>query len=357
MNKSLAIKQINVTFNDDPEQEIRSLYHEANLLGLMDWLSKDEIPEKLKQDLGEHIAYLSDMFSSQLPDIEGQSPDTILRMAARDIQISTILRERGLARLYRMCRTYQDVQIPIDDLGNSVPGKIRIYQTLLNPDTGEAFTHQEPFLAWFTGASHISRSSVFQRFADLDRLVYGLGLELETAYDQLLRRPSVVGNVLRDVVGVWQKDQPVFIEPDVARRLAKKVYADDPDMIEEIDRLAEAYEENPGYHAMQDLIRSSVPGLRKLVEEVSLHEGYHDARKMVNSSILLLPEIDYYWDMNTDSLAIEIVTVSVADDGEKYETGRKKYFLVSDSPDKLPVEIVKDIVKRLPIKNREGLDI
>ena len=353
-------RDINVVFHDDPQEEVQHLYHEAGIVGLISWLNEDDnkgkdLPQELKEDIGRHIAYLADMFSANLPSIEGQTPEAVIRHAARDIQISRILKERGLARLYRLCRSYVTLDVPTDALGGSRTVKVRTYQTLKDPETGEPFTHQEPFLGWFSRSSHISRSLIFMRFADLDRLTEALSMPLEEAYNTLLTKPKVIGDVLRDIAD-WTGSQISFIRPDVADRLADVTMSNDPEMADSIKEYAQVYRETGDFVDMQNLINATVPAISNLVQEVSMHENARDAKRMVQDSILMLPEISYSWDTTYDGLVIEMITTEVDENGNTYETGKQAYLLLPDSVEKLPQPIKNDIIKRLPIRNRESLD-
>ena len=353
-------RPINITFYEDPQEEVQHLYHEAGIIGLLSWLNENDnkgknLPEELKQDLGRHVAYLADMFSATLPDITGQPPEMVLRFAARDIQISRILKERGLARLYRLCRSYVTLDVPTDELGGSQRVKVKTYQTLSDPETGEPFTHQEPFLGWFSKASHISRSLIFMRFADLDRLTDTLGMTLEDAYTTLLTKPKVIGDVLRDVAD-WNGSQISFINPDVAERLSDVMLSDDPEQAERINELAKVYRETGDFVEMRELIEATVPAISNLITEVALHDSARDARRMFQDSILMLPEISYAWDTAYDGLVIEMITSELDENGQKYETGKKAYLLLPDSIEHLPKEVKDDLIKRLPIRNRDSID-
>lgn len=360
-NQLSIIKNINITFHDDPQEEIRHLFHEAGIMRLLSWLNDNKgkkLPEELKEDLGSHIAYLADMFSANLPDVSGQEPENVLRSAARDIQISRILKERGVARLYRLCRSYMTIEVPTDALGGSQQVSIKSYQTLINPELGnnEPFSSQEEFLGWFSRASHISRSLIFMRFADLDRLTDGLGMPIEDAYNLLLTKPKVIGDVLRDIAS-WNSSQMSFINPDVAVRLANMSLQDSPEEIEKIEELATAYKETGDMEDMQNLIKATVPAITNLLEEVSVHPSAKEAKRLVQDRILLLPEIIYSWDVIYDGLLIEIITAELDEQGHRYETGKKAYLFSTDSVEGLPKEIKDDLIKRLPIRNRDSLDM
>lgn len=355
MNSTDFHKDITTTFVDDPQEEIDLLHHEANLLGLIDALKREDLPEDFSEQLGRHLAYLADMFNARLPEIKGQSPDVVLRLAARDIQVSRILKERGLARLYRLCRSYVPVSVPTDEVGGTREEEIQVFQTLRSPETGESFTTQEDFIGWFARAAHVSRSLIFLRFADLDRLTQGLGLNLEEAYRQLLTKPKVIGDVMRDLAD-WDGAEIVRVEPEVAKRLAQAALGHKPEELERVERLADQYTRDQDWGTMIELVDAVRPALRSMVEQVALHTSARDAKKMVEADILLSPEIHYSWDPQTNSLVVEQEVVEVDRRGERYIAGTKSVMFMPDSVNAVPSAIIKDLVRRLPIRNREQLD-
>ena len=70
-----------------------------------------------------------------------------------------------------------------------------------------------------------------------------------------------------------------------------------------------------------------------------------------------LQQIEYRWDRETDSLLIQLVKKAIDPvTKETFVLGTTTVPFLPDTLD-LPSEIKKDLVKRLPIRNRKDLDL
>lgn len=328
----MEIKNISLSFTDSAQDEISKIVQELQLVPLADALHKGKnLPENIKGTLEEMFALLVDLFSDQLP-LPYQDPEKTLRAVSRDINLSRILRERGVFRMYGLLNQKDEHGLPT-------------YVSLINPIVGHPFATQEEFIGWFCDEAHIARSLLFQRIRLIDRLIE-LGISLEEAFNLVLQRPYVVDETVAGI-GTWNKGELVGIEPEIALQLAKKFA---PDQLDEITGMIDS-EDQPGLTGIMK------PVIVDLLKEVAAHERTKDALKWVRHDLLLKPEIYYSWDSETGALVVELHQTSIDPiTGDEAIQPPVIIPFIADTTH-LPDEIVKDLIRRLPIKNRDSLAI
>lgn len=345
---------MSITFTDNAEQELKQLADELQLVPIVKYMSNNkEIPEEFQKLVVGMVDTLSDMFGSGIP-VVSSDPIHTLRVASRDINLSKVLRERGIVRLYMMAKSYTDVEIPSLD-GGTETVQVKTYQTLINPDSerGENFGTQEDFLGWFCRSAHVSRALVFMRFAAYDRLMK-LEYSLEEAFKILITKPSVITRTIEKLAS-YNKDGSIKeIDPEVARSMAKKVLTGEEQdyLLELAERVIE--EGNP--EDILDMYDASIPAIRKILEEVAMHDSARDAGEMVEVDILNAPEISYGWDHGIGGLAIQMIKKGYDENDDQYISSIYNTILLPDTMDELPKEILDDLVRRIPIRSFSGID-
>lgn len=344
------MQQLAVHFTETAEEEINALITDLSLVEAASYLqkTKDGLPDELKKHLGTMLNTLMDLFSSGLPDVDGD-PETALRKVSRDINLSRVLRERGIFRLYRLVNTRTTTTF--EDLGDeeiSVP----LFMTLINPTTGSPFAKQEEFIGWFCSEAKVARSLVFMRIAAIDR-IQELGFSLEESFNLIVAKPFAMREVL-NMVAKWGKEgELIGVNPDIILQVAERV---SPDKVDDIKALADAVKEDPTNQEAQEELRAAAkPVIADLLEEVADHDRAKDALDFVKHNILLKPEIRYTWDPETDTLVVQMIPINVDENGESYEGAIVTIPFVPDSL-YIPDEIRDDLVKRLPIRNKIDLD-
>jgi len=333
----MEFKELSVQFTNNAEEEIQGLVNTFKLVKIIENLQEDErIPDEFRGMVSELVVQLSDMFSINLPDV-GTDPEVALRAISRDINLSRILRERGIFRLYQFVRQRND-------------DGVLLFMTLLNPDDdNRPFATQEDFLGWFCAGAHITRALVFQRLATIERLLT-LGFTLEDSFQVLLMGgPSVIYDTLKSI-GDWKKGDLLSVNPGIALRVTKSIA---PDQLDEIRDIAD----NPDFEHADNLVEAIKPIFAELITQVAAHDSAKDAMKYVNHDILLKPELEYSWDEDNDTLIIEYIKKKYDPDrDEVYQEKPVKVTMVADINFPLPDEVRSDLIKRLPIKNRRFLD-
>jgi len=339
----MKAKELAVRFTDTAEQEVAALVEEMKLIPLVDYVRKSKedetLPPELSKLLTSMVNVLKDIFSIDLPDIS--DPETTLRTISRDINLSRILRERGLFRLHRLVNSTDEHGIPL-------------FMSLNNPIFGHPFAKQEEFIGWFCEEAHVSRGTVFMRMAAIDRTL-ALGFTLPEAFNLILRKPFIIGETLHllaehDVVK-WDGNQISDIDPDKVLKLAQQV---NPQAAEDIRPLVDmAYEDEGALNKLKDAVK---PILASLLTEVSLHERSKEALAHVKHEVLSIPEISYSWEKDGDYLVVELQRKEI--DPETGEEEVTQPIVVPFIPDvaMLPAEVKADLLRRLPIKNRLYLD-
>ena len=347
------MKDLTIQFTETAEEEIDRLVMEMGLAPLAQTLTNniDNLPEELRESVAKVMGIILEMFSADLPIAYGD-PEETLKIVSREINLGRLLKERGIFRFYRLLEmevffdpnTGERITKDIPDDAVSVP----LCQTVNNPNTGMPFAHDNDFIGWFCEEAHVSRSLLFRRIMAIRRMVNTLGFTLEEAFNILVSKPFAIEETIR-MIADWDKDSLSNIDPDVMVAIAKKVQ---PGQSEEWEMLAERAGDSP--EALQYLIENSKPVIADLLREVASHERSKDAMDTVRHDILQMPEIGYRWETDGDYLVVSIVTKVTSSDGQEYVKEINHVPFVPDT-NNLPSEIRKDLIKRLPIKNRHTL--
>lgn len=321
------MQQLSITFTTTAGDEIQRLTSELELLPLAQAIQDGmkDIPDNLKYLIGNLLGTLLDIFSSDLPDVVGD-PEETLRKVSRDINLSRLLRERGIFRLYRLVHTTDENNLPV-------------YMSLVNPLTGNLFATQEDFVSWFCEEAHVSRSLVFQRFMAIDRLLH-LNMDLESAFQLLIKKPYAIRETLNQVA-FWDKGKITEIPPDTAVLLTERFNPDLTDDVKEMIRTDNK----------EGLNTTMLPIITNLLQEVGDHERAKDALDWVQHDLLRKPEIKYAWDGSASVLMVEIFKKGVDKYGNEMLLPPVVVPFVADT-DNVPQEIIDDLMNRLPIRNR-----
>ena len=322
---------INTLFTESAEEEVKQLISDIKLQDAFDSVkSSSDLSPELKQQMLELIALFAELFSVSLPDVIEGDVSTTLRVASRDINLSRLLRERGLFRIYRLTElTKEDGETPI-------------YVGMLNPLTGEPFNRMEDLIGYFCEASHVSRSLVFQRLATIKRCQY-LGMDLEKTFKTIIAKPYAISETLR-TVGQWDGGELVSIAPEVVDRLMDK-YGEPEGEVPLLPDGRKDYTE--------DQVREAFVSL---LDEVAEHERVKDVLDYVRHDILKKPEISYKWDRQTDALVVELVQKEVQENGGEIIANVLSIPFYPDIQGKLPEPVKQDLIKRLPMTNRAELE-
>lgn len=332
----MNITPMDVQFSENIDQEVLKLVDDMGLMPITDYLTQAETDPVMKSKLVTLLTIVSDIFSVDVPDME-DTPELTLERSVQDLRLSKLFRERGLFRLYRV----------LHEMVDDVP----LFMYFSDPETGEPFAKQEHFLGWFCRAAKIPRALVFMRMAAIERLET-LNFSMSEAYKTVIEKPYAIHESLR-MVADWEKGGVLKdINPQVAINIAQRT---DPDLIPEIERLAKIKDQDPESH--QEYMDLVVPQVADLIREVASHERAGEALDYVRHDILKRPEIAYYWDEEGDALEIRIIYTEVDPQGNEFELPATQIAFVPDITSELPLEIKRDLVKRLPIKNRSNLDL
>lgn len=345
--------QINtlIRFTDSAQEEASVLMKEMDFAGVADMLRKgNAIPEEYLERVQSMFLTVADMFDSGLPSL-GDDPMETMRQASRDFNMSRLLKERGLARVYRLLNTGSHLK-------DAVTGEIDIvpmYTLLNNPETNEPFSRREDFIIWFCSSAHISRSLVFPRMSTYDRLL-SLGFSLEEAYTIILGKPSAIRKVLL-LMGVWQHGELVDVAPEIAKRIVEKIAPEKTEQLESvIQRISTAVEKgnfSAQEEARADYIQMIKPVMAQAIQEVANHQNTRDAVDFVQHDLVGQPEIKYRWDFERDCLEVEVVRKSIDPRGNEFISDILVIPFIPDVP-VVPQELREDLFNRLPLRNREG---
>lgn len=329
------MKELTVRFTESASEEITALIKELQLIPLAEAIQQyDDIPEELREPLKNMISIIIDLFSPSVPDVDA-NPDRALRIVSRDINLSRILRERGYFRLYRLIKTVDENGLPL-------------YMSLVNPDSGKFFSKQEEFIGWFCENAKVARAPVFMRLSTIGKLL-SLGLSLEEAFTIVIAKPYVVQETLENIA-TWKNGQLVEVDPEKLIRLTAKVAPAYNEQVQDaVDYTGEDRQEK-----LQEIAK---PVFTELLTQVADHQRSKDALDWVKHDLLYQPRVSYKWDEETHALIIELTKVATDAKGVEYESDTVIIPYVPDSLD-VPEEIIKDLQKRLPIRNRNmlGLD-
>jgi hypothetical protein len=337
-----------IHFTDNAEEELALLTQEMRLKRVVESIAPSApIPEELKADLRQLLLTLHDLFGSSLPAQE-DDPLEALRLASRDIHLSKVLRERGLFRVYRALTMRGYLSDDMTGETIEVPG----YMTLYNEDSGQNYRTKEEFIGWFCREAKIARSLVFQRLATIEKLST-LGFNLEQSYQLVLAKPSAVQETLEEIAD-WKKGQLIRVKPGVEVNLAQRLLPERTAEIKQLSLVAangSQEEQNQARDRMAEVLR---PAIANLVVEVAGHPSVRDAMDFVRHDIVARPEIGYRWDYERDELLVELVRKRVDPQGVEYIADILPIRLIADPA--MPPEVRRDLLVRLPVKNRESLD-
>ncbi len=326
-----------ITFSDSAEDEARQVIAQLRLSWLLERVGKGEqLTDEDIADMQNLILMVADLLDTNLPDIYIANPLLTLQLASRDINLSRILRERGLFRLFRLTNT------------NTADG-IPIYMTIISPYTGNSFSTQEEFLGWFCMDAHVSRSLVFQRMGIIKRLL-NLGMGLDRAYQIVVSKPSVVRDILKLVAG-WGDNEIIDLDPNTVLRITEHV---SPDKVDDITPLIDAARDDP--QKIQELSDAFKPIIVSLLDEVASHPSATDASDLVRHDILARPEIRYRIDPASQAILVDVLHKKNDPMGVEYISEIVTIPFVPDTPDIVPAVVMEDLLRRLPIRNRQYLD-
>ena len=323
-----------IQFTGTAEEELQRLHDELQISDVVSALRSGDMPNDLQALVVPLATTILDLFGTGTPTI-GADPILALKSASRDINLSRILRERGLFRLFRLLNTNDSHNVPL-------------YQTLTNPDTGEPFDRREDMIGWFCKSAKVSRSVVFMRLSTIEKLL-GLGFDEDQCYATIITKPYAIRETLNEIAE-WSNGKLDFVDTDIALRLAEK-YLDTREQ-ERVKVLVDTINDEHAVDrdgAEEELIQRMCPAISKLVQDVAAHEDTKDAMEFVRADIAGKPEINYSWDYERDELVCEII-VKGKKNGSEYI---KDIVTVRMLPDQLmPRELRSDITTRMPIKNR-----
>jgi len=345
------MRDLTLHFTETAQEEVDRLVMELGLVPLAQTIqqNRDNLPKELQDGVGQLLSIILDMFSAEIPMPNGDPEDT-LRVVSREINLGRLLKERGIFRFYNLL----DQEVFFDpETGEQVTSNwpdavsLSLCQTLNNPITGQPFSNDTEFIGWFCEEAHVSRSLLFRRIMAIRRMVHTLGFGIEEAFNIMVSKPYAIEETIR-MVADWDKEHLKNIDPDVLIEIAKRVR---PGSDTDYDKLAAEAGQDPD--SLEFLISQSKPILADLLREVADHERSKDAMDTVRHDILHIPEISYRWDPEGDFLVATIITKSISDDGDEYIKEIVHVPFIPDLVSPLPREVRDDLIKRLPIKNRE----
>lgn len=327
----MEFKQLATNFSSTAIEEVRNIWRDMSLQSIVSTLGEhaDQLPEELQAHLVNLLQTVGDLFSLDIPDLEA-NPNLTLRKVSRDVNLSRILKERAIFRLYRLVNERNEEGV-------------LLYQELINPYTGAPYATQEEFIGWICEEAHLNRALIFQRLAAISRILT-LGYDLDYAFKALLTHPYAVQETLR-MVADWSKGVLIDVNPEVVLQIARKV---SPESVESLEQMNQSEEDD----SREQFIEASKPVFGMLLEEVASHDRSKDALNFVKHDILLQPEINYVWDEELDVLMVEYVRKDV--DLETKTEFIAEVVKVPFIPDTntLPKEIKEDLIRRLPIRGK-----
>lgn len=329
---------VKATFTETAEEEVEKLIEDLQVASAFDELKNNpSISPELKRKMLGLVAMFADLFSAKLPDIVDNDLDATLEVASRDINLSRLLRERGLFRIFRLIKMKKE--------DNITP----IYIGMISPITGEPFRRMEDLISFFCEASHVSRSLVFSRLNTIENCM-GIGMTLEKAFKTIISKPYAITETLR-MIGDWEHGELVNVNEDIAQKIVakfgtpKEPEAISFDNLEDADKQQEIKASNYTKQEMNDALVS-------LLDEVASHDRVKDVLDFVRHDVLKKPEVTYRWDKETDALIVELVRKEVAENGSEFVSEVLSIPFYPDIQGALPQEIRADLIKRLPISNR-----
>lgn len=327
---------ISVPFTESAEEEANRFITEVRLTRLANVLNSDQpLPQEDKEIIAELVVMIVDMFGIELPHVEADNFEDELRKVSRDLNLSRILREKALARLYILSQTTHE-------------DGYYLYQDFINPYTNSPFTNKTDLLNWFTRDAGVSRALVYLREATYRKLAE-LGYGVEPAFKLIVTKPYVIKEVLNELAE-WEDGALVDMTPEVAIRLAEQYL--DEDEAEEIKELVQ--DDSP--EARQEWMERIKPAIGSLVEEVAHHESAKGAMKMVREDILEKPEIIYEWNDHLEGIKIRATIRSINEAGERVIVYDEDIVVGRvDSNEEMPHVIWQDLMERLPVRGKFDL--
>jgi hypothetical protein len=319
-----------IHFTETANEELHRLYDELQISKLVEALHSGKIPQNLQDVIIPLTTTIVDLFGTATPAI-GIDPIEALKAASRDINLSRILRERGLFRLYRLLNT--------DDGVTGQP----LWKSLTDPDTDMEFNRREDMIGWFCRSAKVSRSVVFMRMATIEKLC-GLGFTLDEAYQTILTKPYAIRETLNEVAE-WHNGELDFVDTDIALRLAEKFL---PMQIDQVKQLVDQIESGND-RAQDELTDMMRPAIRNLVKEIATHEHTMDAMDFVRNDIAGKPEINYSWNYEKDMLIAEVIIKGRKNGTDYIKDIQNHHFFCEEL---INSDLRTDIIIRLPIKNR-----
>jgi hypothetical protein len=341
MEKQMEPKSLSITFTDTPEEEVALIRKEFSLSSLATELEGAILDGTIMSEdahigLAELLTTFGEMFSLTLPEL-GPSTEDTLKLSSRDINLSRLLRERGLVRLYRLLKEKDEHGIPL-------------FLGYVDPYSENPFQTQEDFVGWIAKDAHIPRSTLFMRFSTYEKMV-GLGFPLEEAFQTIITKPYAMREVLV-MAATWNRQgQIIDVNPEVVKNIARQVLPEKE--AEEIENLADYYTENPSSVALQELVQAYKPALKAFVEELADHQNTKQMMDYVRHDVLAKPEITYSW--LDEALIIHIVRKAIDESGMEVVIEVEDIPFIPDYPGKLDEVIIDDLLTRLPIKNRRAV--
>ena len=153
---------------------------------------------------------------------------------------------------------------------------------------------------------------------------------------------------------IWPPTRCSTTPAAISARLAYRAL---PESVDRVKELREIIEDPESTHdevaeASHDLAAVVKPAILAAVKEVASHESVKDALDFVHYDLAAKPEIGYRWDYERGCLEIEYVEKARDVRGTEYVASVSKIKLVPDV-DALPGPVQADLIKRLPIKNRD----
>lgn len=323
--------EIQAIFNDTAQDEVRRTLLSMGILDVTSLAENEPALQRL-------LASIAEIFSSDLPKLTGDM-DTDLMRVSRDINLSRLFRNRGIILFWQVLNTHND----------GVP----IFQYFNHPYEERPFRNMTEFIDWFSRDAHISRDLIFRNIAAIERAL-SLGLSLDQIYEYLNKYAHAFRETLKNVL-IWDEEtrrKLVGIDPDIAISIVEHL---DPINSDEIVELAKEIKNDPSKDN-GNLTEKMKPYIIQLLDEVTSQESAKDAMRFVKHDILERPEITYRWVADGGYIEITLVRTSIAQSGEKFTDGVETVNLLLDAIN-IPEEILQDLIKRLPIVNRQMVDV
>jgi hypothetical protein len=325
-----------IPFTESAQAELKRLYDELQIGDIVDALRNGSLPEETQALIVPLTTTILDLFGQGTPTI-GIDPISTLKSASRDINLSRILRERGIFRLFRLLNTNDDHNVPL-------------FHSLTDPDTGAEFTRREDMIGWFCKSAKVSRSLVFMRLGTIEKLL-GLGWSLDDCYHTLLTKEYAIRETLLEVAE-WHSGELDYVDPGIAARLAEKFLTgeEQAQVFQLVDIIADPAVDKEEKNDAQDRLTDAVrPAITKLVQEVAAHDDVKGAMEFVRNDIAGKPEISYSWDYERGELVQEVI-IKGNKDGDEYIKEIKTNRFVPEMP--VVPQARLDLTTRLPIRNR-----